>query len=228
MSVNLIKENFIGIAVSVLLMVLSIQPIIPLNLSFLEAIAVVTSGWSVWFLSKNNFWGWWIGLIGVVLYIIVFYEVKLYGDVAIQVFYFITSCQGIYVWLKGGSDQTEKPIGRVAKKVVIISLIGGIMGVVGVTNILIALRGAAPFWDAITTVGSVIAQLYLMQRYVESWYIWIAMDTIYIPLYASRDLYLTSFLYVIFWLMAFNGLQNFRRLYQEQQNDAKKEGEKLP
>jgi nicotinamide mononucleotide transporter len=44
------------------------------------------------------------------------------------------------------------------------------------------LGGAAPFWDALTTILSAIAQLYLMERYLESWYLWIVADTIYVPL----------------------------------------------
>ena len=56
----------------------------------------------------------------------------------------------------------------------------------------------------------------LMERYLESWYLWIVADTIYVPLYASRGLYLTSILYAIFWFMAIHGLQNFQRIYSEQ------------
>jgi nicotinamide mononucleotide transporter len=90
------------------------------------------------------------------------------------------------------------------------------VGVFGLRTVLVSLGGAAPFWDALTTILSAIAQLYLMERYLESWYLWIVADTIYVPLYASRGLYLTSILYAIFWLMAIYGLQNFQRIYSEQ------------
>jgi nicotinamide mononucleotide transporter len=83
--------------------------------------------------------------------------------------------------------------------------------------VLSKLGGAAPFWDALTTVLSLTAQLYLMQRYLESWYIWILVDTIYVPLYASRGLYLTSGLYAVFFVMAAIGLYNFRNIYWQQQ-----------
>tara|TARA_R110002072_G_scaffold150267_2_gene298561 strand:- start:277 stop:489 length:213 start_codon:yes stop_codon:yes gene_type:complete len=54
-----------------------------------------------------------------------------------------------------------------------------------------------------------------MGRFVESWYLWIAVDTIYVPLYASRELYVTAGLYAVFWLLALRGLLHFRRLYRE-------------
>lgn len=90
------------------------------------------------------------------------------------------------------------------------------VGVFGLRTVLVYLGGAAPLWDALTTILSAIAQLYLMERYLESWYLWIVADTIYVPLYASRGLYLTSILYAIFWLMGIHGLQNFQRIYSEQ------------
>lgn len=207
----------IGIIGSIVLLLLPFQILAPFDLSFLEAIAVVTSAWSVWLLAKNNPLGWWIGLVGVIAYILVFYQVRLYGEVAIQLFYLITSLQAIYTWLRGGENQMEKPIDRIPPRW--IPWIAGILTVsaIGLRSLLITLNGTAPFWDALTTAGSAIAQLLLMQRYLESWYLWIGVDTIYVPLYASRGLYLTSFLYAVFWLLAIGGLQNFKRIYSEQQ-----------
>ncbi|CUR34661.1 putative transporter [Planktothrix tepida PCC 9214] len=201
---------------TVLILILPLQPIWSVQLSLLEAVAVVTSAWSVGLLARNNPLGWWIGLVGVVTYAIIFYQVKLYADVGIQIFYLITSIQGILIWLKGGEHQTEKPISHLPKSQFIVSAIAFIPSVWGLRTVLIAIQGAAPFWDALTTVGSAIAQLYLMERYVESWYLWIAVDVIYVPLYASRGLYLTSGLYAVFLGMAISGLYHFKALYKQQ------------
>lgn len=208
--------NSIGLAASIFLLLLSLQRFIPVEFDLIEAIAAIASAWSVWLLAKNNPLGWWIGLIGVIAYAAVFYQVKLYGEVAIQFFYLITSFQAIYIWWRGGENSIEKPVGRISQRWLIISAILLTVGVFGLQTILVSLGGAAPFWDALTTILSAIAQLYLMERYLESWYLWIVADTIYVPLYASRGLYLTSILYAIFWLMAIHGLRNFQRIYAEQ------------
>jgi len=65
-------------------------------------------------------------------------------------------------------------------------------------------------------VLSLVAHVYLMGRYVESWYVWIAVDVIYIPLFASRGLYLTSGLYAAFLGMAVVGLRNFQQIHRAQ------------
>ena len=208
--------NLIGSAASIFVLLLSVQRFVPIQLDLIEAIAAIASAWSVWLLAKNNPLGWWIGLIGVIAYAAVFYQVKLYGEVAIQFFYLITSLQAIYIWLRGGENSTEKPVSRINQRWLILTAVLVTVGVFGLRTVLVYLGGAAPFWDALTTILSAIAQLYLMERYLESWYLWIVADTIYVPLYASRGLYLTSILYAIFWLMAIYGLQNFQRIYSEQ------------
>ena len=208
--------NLIGSAASIFVLLLSVQQFVPIQLDLIEAIAAIASAWSVWLLAKNNPLGWWIGLIGVIAYAAVFYQVKLYGEFAIQFFYLITSLQAIYIWLRGGENSTEKPVCRISQRWLILTAVLVAVGVFGLRTVLVSLGGAAPFWDALTTILSAIAQLYLMERYLESWYLWIVADTIYVPLYASRGLYLTSILYAIFWLMAIHGLQNFQRIYSEQ------------
>ncbi len=208
--------NLIGFAASILVLLLSVQWFVPIQLDLMEAIAAIASAWSVWLLAKNNPLGWWIGLIGVIAYAAVFYQVKLYGEVAIQFFYLITSLQAIYIWLRGGENSTEKPVSRINQRWLILTAVLVTVGVFGLRTVLVYLGGAAPFWDALTTILSAIAQLYLMERYLESWYLWIVADTISVPLYASRGLYLTSILYAVFWLMAIYGLQNFQRIYSEQ------------
>jgi nicotinamide mononucleotide transporter len=188
---------------------------LPLDLSLLEVFAVVTGAWSVWTLSHNQPIGWWIGLGSVAAFGVVFFQARLFAEVGIQAFYFVTSLQAIWIWLRGGTDRTERPVTRAPHVVLVVTVPLGILALCGLWQLLIALHGAAPFWDALTVVMSLTAHLYLMWRFVDSWYLWISVDVIYLPLYVSRGLALTAVLYAGFLVMSVGGLRRFRALIPE-------------
>jgi nicotinamide mononucleotide transporter len=65
--------------------------------------------------------------------------------------------------------------------------------------------------DALTTVLSVEAQYLMTRKVIEHWLVWMAADVIYIWLYAERGLYLTSLLYVVFFVMCVAGWRDWLR-----------------
>jgi nicotinamide mononucleotide transporter len=213
-------QTIIGIVLSILIVLLRFQPFISVEqFTWLEIIAFITYGWSTWLLAKNRPLGWWIGLIGVVGYIIIYWRVQLYGQVGIQTFYLITSFQAIYIWLRGGENKTEKPVANVPPRILYLTIPLIIVCMWLLQWLLIRIDGALPLADAIATVLSLAAQLYLMQRYVENWYIWIVADIIYIPLHISRGLVLTSLLYIGLLLMCIHGLLVFQGIINKRKNE---------
>ena len=212
-------QTVIGIVLTILIVLLRFQPFVPVEqFTWLEIIAFITYGWSTWLLAKNRPLGWWIGLIGVVGYIIIYWQVQLYGQVGIQTFYLITSLQAIYIWLRGGENKTEKPVEHVPTRIAYLTIPLIIICIWLLQWLLIRIDGALPLADAIATVLSLAAQLYLMQRYSENWYIWIIADIIYIPLHISRGLVLTSLLYIGLLLMSIHGLMVFQTIIGERKN----------
>lgn len=195
----------------------------------LEAFAVAASALCTFLLAKNRPVGWWVCLVGTAAYAVVFYRVRLFAEVGIQVVYFVTSLQAIWIWMHGGRKGRERPVGRVTARWALVTLAAAVLATWGLYELLVALRGAVPLWDAVTTVMSLVAHVYLMFRLVENWWVWIAVDVIYVPLYASRGLYLTSALYVAFLLMSIYGLINFLRIdRQQREQKALRAGEPEP
>jgi len=63
----------------------------------------------------------------------------------------------------------------------------------------------APFADSAVLAFSVVAQLLLMQRRLETWGFWLLVNTVSVPLFASRGLTLTAGLYAVYWFNAWFG-----------------------
>jgi NadR type nicotinamide-nucleotide adenylyltransferase len=69
----------------------------------------------------------------------------------------------------------------------------------------------APFLDSLILVFSVLGQFLLMGRRIETWWCWLLVNTIAVPVYTARELYLTAILYAGFWVNAIVALRKWRR-----------------
>ena len=67
------------------------------------------------------------------------------------------------------------------------------------------------------TVFSIVAQLLLMGRRIESWPFWLLVNSISVPLYLSRGLQLTALLYAAYWFNALASWWFWHRQMQSQQ-----------
>jgi nicotinamide mononucleotide transporter len=203
----------VGLLASAALLGASAQSTWPdLRPSTLEAVAVVSTAWSAWLLARNAPLGWWVGLVGCFAYAELFLGIRLRAEVGLQVFYVITSLQGIWIWLRGGPARTERPVGRMPRWSLAPGILVLTLATAGTAWLVSRFKDpSAPVADALVTVLSIAAQLLLMGRYVESWILWVLVDTIAVPLYAWRGLSLTAGLYAVLWVVAARGLVEFER-----------------
>ena len=175
-------------------------------MSWIELVAVVFGLLCVWQTVKQNIWCWPTGLVQVVLYIVIFYQVKLYSDMFLQVVYVVLQFYGWYNWMNGGKNRTELPVSRISTGKLAFwaaaSVAGTFLWGYGMATYTDA---ACPYWDAFVVVASLIAQWMMTRKELESWLFWVSVDVVAIGVYLYKDLYLTSGLYAIFLVMAISG-----------------------
>lgn len=188
--------------------------------TWLEAASVVTGAVCVWLTVRENVWNFPISLANVSLFCVLFFGERLYADSGLQVVYFALALVGWRMWLHGGERGTALRISRVPRREAALVAAAGVVltGVLWIT--LRHVGGSASFFDALTTSFSLCAQWLLNRKYVESWYVWIAADLVYIPLYAYKELYLTAALYTVFLVMATMGLLHWRATWRTQSGPA--------
>ncbi len=178
----------------------------------IEVAAAVITAISVLLAGRNSVHTWWTGIVGALVYAEVFYRAKLYADVALQAFFVVTSALGWWAWLRGDRGR-ELPVRRSTLAFLAVGMAAGALCAVAYGWLLHAYTDAyAPFPDSVILAYSVLGQVTLMARRVESWLCWLLVNTIAVPLYASRGLYPTTLLYAAFWLNACWSLRHWLRL----------------
>lgn len=184
-------------------------------MSILEITANLFNLVSVFFANRNIVHTWWVGIIGGVLYGVMFFEVKLYADVILQGFFILTNVYGWWAWLHGSSEREELPITRINVYQLLLFAVLALALTAGHGALLHQLTDASfPFIDSGILVLSILAQFLLMRRKLETWVFWIVVDAIAASLYAAKGLYLTSFIYFLFLLNAVWGLIHWYRLWR--------------
>ena len=184
----------------------------PQATSWTEIAANAANVVSVLLAGCNSVHTWWTGLAGCVLFGYVFYGAGLYPDVTLQVFYVVTGVLGWWAWLHGERGE-ELPVRRSSLRFLAACGAIGAATALGYGWLFQSYTSAyAPYLDSLIVVFSVMGQLMLMARRIESWWCWLVVNTIAVPLYASRALNVTALVYVGFWVNAVVSLVRWRRM----------------
>lgn len=178
----------------------------------MELLANIFNAAAILLAMLNSIHTWWTSIVGCLLFGIVFYEARLYADVTLQGFFIVASAVGWWSWLHGDRGQ-ELPVRSLSAPVFAGLSSGAILAAGAYGWMLDRFTDAyAPYVDSIVLTFSVLGQLLLVRRRYESWWCWLLVNTIAVPLYISRELYITAALYVAFWINAVVALVRWRRL----------------
>lgn len=185
-------------------------------LSYIELLGTLFGLISVYYASRANVLTWPTGVINEVALAILFYQVQLYADMFLQVFFFVVTIFGWYHW-KG--NKADVPITRLKnKKLYIFILAGGTVllgtGIKSLPSWLPAYfphPAAYPYIDSFVTVASILATILLAKKQLENWIFWIVVDVISIGLYLVKGIHFLSIEYVIFLGLASWGLWQWRK-----------------
>jgi nicotinamide mononucleotide transporter len=178
------------------------------ELSVGDALGFATGLLCVWFTAKASVWNFPWGIFNCLILGIVFLDQRLYADSALQVVFILLSVQGWWQWSGHGVRLSASFQGTTLHEQIRLLGFAAVLALL-LWVVLVELRGSSPPMDALITAMSLCAQWQLNRRQVSSWYWWIAVDVISVPLYWSRGLYLIAGLYVVFLALCIHGLRNW-------------------
>jgi nicotinamide mononucleotide transporter len=179
--------------------------------SWAELLGFATGAAGVWLTVKVRIWNFPVGIANNVFFLVLFWSARLYADALLQIVYLGLGVHGWWEWLHGGERRTRRTMGRAPGRTLLVLLALAVPVTWGLTVVLTRAHDIAPFWDALTTALSLAAQWLLNNKQLQNWYLWIAADLVYIPLYFVKALNLTGVVYVLFLAMCLLGLRGWRQ-----------------
>ncbi len=192
-------------------------------MSYLEFFGTIAGAVAVFLSAKANVWSWPLGIINVVLFFFLFYQVQLYPDMFLQVFFLITNLIGWWRWLHPAkSEEDEKRQLKISKMPMKLWLLFFAIGFGGTIifgslaknlnlffPVLFSQPSAFPYADSFVTIMSIVATYLMVQKKVECWLVWILVDAVACYLYFSKGILFVGLEYVVFCFIAAFGFWNW-------------------
>jgi nicotinamide mononucleotide transporter len=76
-------------------------------------------------------------------------------------------------------------------------------------------EAAMPYLDSFTTWGAIVTTWMVARKILENWIYWFVIDSVSVYLYISRELYLTSGLFLLYLVLIVIGYRAWRRSMAE-------------
>lgn len=198
------------------------------QMSYLEFFGVAFGLLAVWLSAKANIWSWPIGIVNVVLAFLLYYQVQLYPDMFLQVFFFVTNIIGWWRWANPGKeeadDRQQLKISYMKRNQLALTIALGISGTILMGSfarnlhhwfpVVFALPSAYPYMDSFIMVMSIVTTFFMIQKKIECWIIWIVVDIVATCLYFMKGVKFYSVEYFIFTLIALFGLLHWIKVYK--------------
>lgn len=146
------------------------------------------------------------------MYTFLFYHAKLYAEALLQIICLILMLYGWYEWLHGGEQRTVLAVTRTPRWAWMAGVTAGVIcSLITMWIQLTYTDNPSPYVDSSLFAWSLVAQWMTARKWLENWIMWIVINTISVPLYISRGLWVTAALYVGLWILAILGDRQWRR-----------------
>ena len=167
---------------------------------------------------RASIWMWAVGAVMQLLGIVLYYQKGLYADCGMEFYYLAMTAYGWWNWktrpLSEGAKEelpvTHIPVRLALLWTMIFLLLWALIWWLLVTRT----DSTVPVADAFTTALSLVGIWALAHKYLEQWFIWIAVDVVTCVLYFHKDIPFKASLYALYIVIALFGYRRWRRMMQ--------------
>lgn len=140
------------------------------------------------------------GFAQVFTYTYICLRAHLYGEVAINIYYFATMIYGVYLWRRRISPTTQRVITRQLSWSIWFALIIAIAAFSAAIGYGLArfTDDPTPYMDSFTTVVAIVAQVLMIMAYRDQWFLWFVVDIVSVVMWVYVGNYCMAAQYA-FW-----------------------------
>ena len=178
--------------------------------SYLEKIGILLSLAGVYLSIKQKKSAWIFNILASLVYGFVFFQIKLFADMELQLFFIMMGVFGYYQWSRDASDWQPEKSTLVSLGIgIICSIVFGV--ILGMLHKNITESVSYPFLDAILSGFSLYGTYLAAQKKIENWIVWIFVDLLYAFIYYQKGIQWTSALYLVFIGLAIKGFYDWKK-----------------
>ena len=162
---------------------------------------------------RASVWMWLAGFLMQTLGIVLYYQKGLYADCGMEFYYLAMTMYGYWKWIHGTASKKALPITHFPTRLVLPWL--AIIAVVwaAIYWLLVTFTNSnVPLADSFTTALSIVGIWALAHKYLEQWFIWIAVDVVTCVLYFYKDIPFKASLYALYVVIAIMGYFKWRQI----------------
>ena len=161
---------------------------------------------------RASLWMWAVGFAMQALGIVLYYQKGLYADCGMEFYYLVMTVYGWWKWVQGSAEKKSLHIRHFPKRLVLpwLTLIAVIWAII--YWLLVTFTNSnVPLADSFTTALSIVGIWALAHKYLEQWFIWIAVDVVTSVLYFYKDIPFKASLYALYVVIAIFGYFKWRK-----------------
>ena len=186
----------------------------------LEAASVLFSVLYLVLAIRESLWCWPAAFLSSALTLVVVFDVRLYSEVALNVYYAAMAVYGWHQWHYGGRRRgaAELPIGVWPLRMHALA-IGGSVALAAIIGWFMSrhTQAAFPYLDAFLAVSSVVTTYMVARKILENWLYWLVVDSLWLYVYWQRELYLFVGLFALYLVLVVIGWIRWHRDWRAQQ-----------
>ena len=190
------------------------------SLAVLDFLGLVFGLLNVLLLIRQNIYTWPAGIIYVLISLLLFWQIQLYGDFLLHLVFLVLNIYGWWFWIHGkkkGNDELEVSSFGLLPNLMLLALSS--LGTWGLGLFLENIheiwpnleQASVPYWDATTSALSITGVWLMARKKIENWYYWFTVDVLACGIYFYKGIYFYSLLYGVYVVLAIAGYLEWRK-----------------